>query len=365
MIFISFILLTGCFDLPGPETVIIPPTVFARDVSELETILDSFIDDEFVVFTRERSGERFDIIDVAGEEGLVIGFFGVAQQKEAKGFVVIKKTKTGYEKVFRKQYQQSSEYGISSFQYMDIIKDNKKELIIEHCYLQKPKKITIYSFNSEYNDDNGHIIYVNEEYTIESNRYELIINDTDKPALAIWINIKNDIFYIEVIKWIEQSFEQVTYNYPQYYKQLLPNYRRNALDGLLGAVATYYYSDILMKAGEYELALEWIDEYLSVDNYVTSLYRMKSQFIKGKCLYELGKTKEALDALLESGNENAYYLDKRLEANLLLCEIYVSKNEKAKADMLIEESMDLLQSFRVSDYKYKMWLNMFTTRLGL
>ncbi len=277
IIFIACLLFSGCAQMPVPESTIGPPKVEAAVSSEDEAVATGFIPEGYDLLTRDNSSGRFALTteDYDGDGMMeMLIFYGEAHKNKASGMILIESVDDEWLIKWDKSMKTALSYIINDYHVIDFQGSGTKSIILELGYKDHVKMIQIIEFAEE-----ADILYVTE-----CNNLEVIVEEGENPALAIWINVVMDVEYIEVIRWnVEDgAFRQATYDVPDYYSKLVPFYEKNLLDNGVESIYGYYYADILMKAGRYDEALMTVSDYLKGESH-SLIYDMKGNFIKGKC----------------------------------------------------------------------------------
>lgn len=337
------IMILGCVEMPSPDSLIEPPKSHSMTTSKYDFFTELIDDDKIVLDSNQILG--YEVLNW-GENGY-IGFYSDGKLASIKGFAVVKHNSNNTEMIINKSFSKNSNYKINSYRYLDLIGGSEKELLVEYSAYDDPKLIEIYGF------ENAEPKLL---YELEGNHYEIIYNVDGKPSLSIWIKNARETYYVEIFKWLESSFVQDTYEHHDYYLKTLDGYRDRAFGATPSSIYIYYYGDHLMKSGEYQEAIEVLTGYLEVNN-IKPIYIMKSYFVIGKSLYELGRYDEAVDALEIAVNEPVYYIDKLIEAKLLLADAYRMLGEDTLEKEALVGIEALIQQYNKDDFKHQMWMN--------
>ena len=347
------LILVGCIRIATPESTIRPPNIQKNYETEIESYIAQLIPEEMELLTKENLDERFEMksidVDLDGETEW-LAFYGLPHIERSYGFIVLQKNNGDWTLYFDQSFENSNYY-IEDYFITDFDGDGYEDIIIEKGYGAAVKMANIYKLKDK----------PENLYTIQCNQMEIIENEGSTPTLAIWLDAAYDIHYIELIKWKDGAFTLATYDHPDYYEKLIYHYSKIAMQ-TTDSIYHYYYADILMKAGQYEKGLEKINYFLDEDKLPSDVYIMKGNFVKAKCYYGLGEIEEAELALNKAIISKPYYIDKLLEAEILLIDIYLQKNMIEEALNILDDNKDLFESFREEDYKRQMWLNTYTNK---
>jgi len=353
LLIIFCLYVTGYDYLPSPYEIIRAPMGDSMD--EIEVDVSSFIPDDMVLLTFSNSGGRYRMrftdIENDGNDELVV-FYGLPDSYKCKGVIILKYDRRWTE-YYVKFFTEGERYTVENARFVDITDNDYREMIIELSSFNNIKIFSIVGFENQ----------IGKIYTFGANRIDIIYNEDASPSLAIWTEDVPGFHNIELVKWEDDGFIMSTYDTPGYFLQVMPAFENRISEDPQNNNALLYYADTIMKSGDYQNGLDIINQYIENENEPNSNNRAKAYFIKGRCQFNLGLTKEARDTLSTVEGFSDYDVETILAVKLLMVDALINLGDYDIAAQKLEHIKTFLYRFVDSDYKSHIWTYEYESRI--
>lgn len=315
LLLITILTLTGCKLYPQPEdTITKPKTSNGKSITntDISSVVSNFLPEGATLDDLKGSIKPIQTADMDGDgEDEIIAIYKEAGDLPNMGIIVLKKGTQDWQNIFEKN---DFIKNITKVSFADITGDNYPELFVEHDDFVSP------------------CVYVNEKvYSMLSTRFtDYRIEDLpgmygkdDMKELIIQEKNSNILRY-EVLRWISGNFEDVTYEYPDFKKEMRDFYSQllksnpKSISALQGAFAFEF--------GEknYSKALELIKKAEELNKNKALNYDILHK--KANCLTHLGKYDEAIK------------IYKSISTTLPIADCYVAQKKYDKAREIVKAS---------------------------